>query len=221
MFSDDNSADVDGGDVDVAVSTTTPAAAAAPTAAPAATDLSLLVEQQQQQIQMLTSLMLQMQDKLVQPSAAAAPLSPPPPPAAPASGGKHKSVNSRVARTVARRRLVTEAAENRAAAAAATSAFATTVPSLPDQAPVAPVSRLRVRHMAATSGSTVRTSAEAERTPGAAYFMRRETRSAAGRRIWDYKTNTPRTEAQAGKMTSREEIKLGSTYVARGFSGMV
>jgi hypothetical protein len=107
------------------------------------------------------------------------------------------------------------------ASSAAASAFVASVPQLPNQAALGGGDDERAAPRARRQAPLTRQAAEADKTLSGTYRLRRETRGAAGRRVWDHKSNTPRSQAEAGAMAARDEIRAGSSYLVRGFSGMV
>lgn len=213
-----------------------PPPAAAHVSLPASTQnedlLKLVMEQQRQQIQALTSLVQDLHSKVaasVPPPvvSAVAALTPPPtsrgasnvPPPPPRSARATGSARNA-------RRRPPSASGGSATASSPASAFGRTVPQLPNQAAlgngssgdIAPPAPRRAR---TTPSRPVSSEGGDESSRLSTYLLRRETRGAAGRRVWDHKSNTPRSQTAAGVFAARDEIRSGSSYVVRGFSGMV
>lgn len=222
-------------------------AAAAPAAAPAdaplsdappapvladaagASALQFLVDQQREQIAVLTSIVRQLQTQIVSAPvpAAAASVAPLPPAAAPVLVPKNTGppeLPPRTLRSIGAARG--GAARRRPGTAAASSAFSSTVPQLPNQAAVgggeddrAPLHPPRGGRRPLVPPQVA--DEEVDDDVPAPYRLRRETRNGGARRVWDHRSNTPRSSKDAGRFAARDEIRAGSSYVVRAFSGMV
>lgn len=197
--------------VDVSAASSGASGVPAPAAVPSE-EFKSLVDLQRQQIEALTSMVRELQNRIV-----ASPPPPPPPPAVPVAAAPAPVPTPRA-------RVLTNVRNPRRRApssSASSSAFGSSVPQLPNQAALGGGDGDSVPAYAARRAARVQPEQREQGDTGLTYKLRRETRGSSGRRVWDHKSNTPRSQSDAGVFAARDEIRTGSSYVVRGFSGMI